>query len=76
MSQMSPAASSAYVAELRQQIAILSERCALLAAELAAAAAEPAEFRSDLRREDRDDHLRDAAPGRSGDRPVPAIFGP
>lgn len=34
---MSPAASSAYVAELRQQIAILSERCALLAAELAAA---------------------------------------
>jgi uncharacterized small protein (DUF1192 family) len=33
---MSPAASSAYVAELRQQIAILSERCALLAAELAA----------------------------------------
>lgn len=36
---MSPAASSAYVAELRQQIAILSERCALLAAELAAARA-------------------------------------
>ena len=34
---MSAAASSAYVAELRQQIAILSERCALLAAELAAA---------------------------------------
>ncbi|WP_444461718.1 hypothetical protein [Rhodobacter capsulatus] len=34
---MSPAASTAYVAELRQQIAILSERCALLAAELAAA---------------------------------------
>jgi hypothetical protein len=34
---MSPAASAAYVAELRQQIAILSERCALLAAELAAA---------------------------------------
>ncbi len=34
---MSPAASSAYVAELRQQIAILSERCTLLAAELAAA---------------------------------------
>jgi hypothetical protein len=34
---MSPAASSACVAELRQQIAILSERCALLAAELAAA---------------------------------------
>ncbi|HCZ01017.1 MAG TPA: hypothetical protein DHV56_13605 [Rhodobacter sp.] len=34
---MSPAASSAYVVELRQQIAILSERCALLAAELAAA---------------------------------------
>lgn len=34
---MSPAASSAFVAELRQQIAILSERCALLAAELAAA---------------------------------------
>ena len=34
---MSPAASSAYVAELRQQIAILSDRCALLAAELAAA---------------------------------------
>lgn len=34
---MSPSASSAYVAELRQQIAILSERCALLAAELAAA---------------------------------------
>ncbi|QJD16617.1 hypothetical protein [Paracoccus sanguinis] len=34
---MSPAASSAYVAELRQQIAILSERCALLAAELATA---------------------------------------
>lgn len=34
---MSPAASSAYVAELRQQIVILSERCALLAAELAAA---------------------------------------
>ena len=33
---MSPAASSAYVAELRQQIAILSERCALIAAELAA----------------------------------------
>jgi hypothetical protein len=35
-SPMSPAASSAYVAELRQQIAFLSERCALLAAELAA----------------------------------------
>lgn len=34
---MSPAASAAYVTELRQQIAILSERCALLAAELAAA---------------------------------------
>lgn len=34
---MSPSASAAYVAELRQQIAILSERCALLAAELAAA---------------------------------------
>ena len=34
---MSPAASAAYVAELRQQITILSERCALLAAELAAA---------------------------------------
>lgn len=34
---MSPVASSAYVAELRQQIAILSERCSLLAAELAAA---------------------------------------
>lgn len=34
---MSPAASSAYVAELRQQMAILSERCAFLAAELAAA---------------------------------------
>jgi uncharacterized small protein (DUF1192 family) len=34
---MSPAESAAYVAELRQQIAILSERCALLAAELAAA---------------------------------------
>ncbi|MCL4186728.1 MAG: hypothetical protein KJZ85_03910 [Rhodobacteraceae bacterium] len=34
---MSPAASSAYLAELRQQIAILSERCALIAAELAAA---------------------------------------
>lgn len=34
---MSPTASFAYVAELRQQIAILSERCALLAAELAAA---------------------------------------
>jgi|GEM_PF-3422263 len=34
---MTPAASSAYVAELRQQIAILSERCALLAAELATA---------------------------------------
>ncbi|WP_168733082.1 hypothetical protein [Aliigemmobacter aestuarii] len=34
---MSAAASTAYVAELRQQIAILSERCALLAAELAAA---------------------------------------
>jgi hypothetical protein len=33
---MTPAASAAYVAELRQQIAILSERCALLAAELAA----------------------------------------
>lgn len=29
---MSPAASAAYVAKLRQQIAILSERCALLAA--------------------------------------------
>jgi hypothetical protein len=34
---MSPTASAAYVAELRQQIVILSERCALLAAELAAA---------------------------------------
>ncbi|ADE87268.1 hypothetical protein [Rhodobacter capsulatus] len=34
---MSPAASAAYIAELRQQIAILSERCALFAAELAAA---------------------------------------
>ncbi|MDF2140310.1 hypothetical protein [Paenirhodobacter sp. CAU 1674] len=34
---MSPAAFNAYVAELRQQIAMLSERCALLAAELAAA---------------------------------------
>ncbi len=34
---MSPSASNAYIAELRQQIAILSERCALLAAELAAA---------------------------------------
>ena len=38
---MSPAASSAYLAELRQQIAILSERCALLAAELAAAREAP-----------------------------------
>jgi uncharacterized small protein (DUF1192 family) len=37
-------ASAAYVAELRNQIAILSERCALLAAELAtvrAAAPDP-----------------------------------
>lgn len=40
---MPPEASAAYIAELRTQIAILSERCALLAAELAAArAAAPA----------------------------------
>lgn len=36
---MSPAVSSAYVAELRKQIAILSKRCARLAAELAASRA-------------------------------------
>lgn len=42
---MNETASAAYVAELRNQIAILSERCALLAAELAtvrAAAVAPA----------------------------------
>jgi uncharacterized small protein (DUF1192 family) len=36
---MNETASAAFVAELRNQIAILSERCALLAAELAAARA-------------------------------------
>jgi uncharacterized small protein (DUF1192 family) len=36
---MNETASAAYVAELRNQIAILSERCALLAAELANARA-------------------------------------
>lgn len=43
---MNETASAAYVAELRNQIMILSERCALMAAELAtvraAAAAAPA----------------------------------
>lgn len=34
---MNETASAAYVAELRNQIAILSERCALMAAELAIA---------------------------------------
>jgi hypothetical protein len=33
---MNEIASAAYIAELRNQIAILSERCALMAAELAA----------------------------------------
>lgn len=42
MPAMTETASAAYVAELRNQIAILSERCALLAAELAATQERPA----------------------------------
>ncbi len=47
---MNETASAAYIAELRNQIAILSERCALMAAEIAAvraAAAVPAASGSD-----------------------------